>query len=137
MLTTKGTSFRYYPNSGVFDMGGPTICYIDYLEYILGLLNSKVTKLYLSVMNPTLNLQAKDLKALPIIISNENVDEVKRKVVENINISSRDWNNYEISHNYKKHPLFIPEVKTISEVFEEWNKTPFAILLCKNLMKKH
>ena len=122
MLTTKGTSFRYYPSSGVFDMGGPTICYLEHMEYILGLLNSKITKLYLNVMNPTLNLQAKDLKALPIIISNENIDFIKQKVVQNINISMKDWDNYEISYNFKKHPLLMLLEKNISKVFYKWDK---------------
>ncbi|WP_368243908.1 BREX-1 system adenine-specific DNA-methyltransferase PglX [Clostridium tertium] len=121
MLTTKGSSFRYYPNTGVFDMGGPTICYIENLEYILGLLNSKVTKLYLSVMNPTLNLQAKDLKALPIIISDKHISEIKSKVIQSINISKEDWDNYEISYDFKKHPFTILKGKNISKVFDEWN----------------
>ena len=69
MLSTKGTSFRYYPSCGVFDMGGPTICYLTNLEYVLGLLNSIVTRMYLNVMNPTINLQAEDIKSLPIIIN--------------------------------------------------------------------
>ena len=57
MLSIKGTSFRYLPPGCVFDMGGPTINYVKNLFYLLGLLNSKVINYYLSVLNPTINIQ--------------------------------------------------------------------------------
>lgn len=67
-VTTKGACFRYYPSIGGFDKGGPTICYIKDLNYVLGLLNTTVASSILNMLNPTINLQVKDVKALPIIL---------------------------------------------------------------------
>ncbi|WP_252235877.1 BREX-1 system adenine-specific DNA-methyltransferase PglX [Clostridium sp. ZS1] len=124
MLSTKGTSFRYYPSCGVFDMGGPTICYLTNLEYVLGLLNSIVTRMYLNVMNPTINLQAKDIKSLPIIINEIYKIKIESLVNENIIFSKSDWNNFEKSWDFKVHPLLKlldkGEQYKIGSVFNIW-----------------
>ena len=124
MLSTKGTSFRYYPSCGVFDMGGPTICYLTNLEYVLGLLNSIVTRMYLNVMNPTINLQAKDIKSLPIIINEIYKTEIESLVNENIIFSKSDWDNFENSWEFKVHPLLNLldkcERYSLSSIFRIW-----------------
>ena len=56
-VTSKGTGFRYYPPIGAFDKGGATICYVQHLEYVLALLNSKVVQYFFDFLNPTINLQ--------------------------------------------------------------------------------
>lgn len=96
-ITSKGTGFRYYPPIGAFDKGGATICYVKKLYYVLGVLNSIIAKYIFSLLNPTINLQVKDVKALPIILSEvdeENVDMLCRK---NVNLSKTDWDSYETS----------------------------------------
>ena len=71
-VSSKGTSFRYLPPNCIFDMGGPSICYLNNnLEYVLGFFNSKLVKFYLSILNPTINIQSKDIRALPIILNEE------------------------------------------------------------------
>ena len=76
MLSSLGPTFRYLPPYCVFDMGGPSICYLDNLHYILGFLNSKITELYLNIFNPTLNVQAKDIRSLPIVLNNKYNQEI-------------------------------------------------------------
>ena len=124
MLSTRGNSFRYFPKIGAFDMGGPTICFVRDLEYLLGLLNSNVIKMYLSVMNPTLNLQAKDVKALPIIIDNYKKNYIIDKVKNNIIISKYDWDSFESSWDFKSHPLlklfYNDKQHNLETVFNIW-----------------
>lgn len=127
MLTSRGYSFRYFPPIGAFDMGGPTICYLENLKYILGLLNSKVIELYLSVLNPTLNLQMRDIKSLPIIIDEDYLDEVEALVAENISIAKIDWDSFETSWEFKIHPLLDKDKqkklpKTIESAYENWKE---------------
>ena len=87
LISSKGTSFRYLPKGCVFDMGGPTICYLeDNLYYILGLLNTDLIKFYLNILNPTINIQSKDIKALPIIID-ENYKSEVNKIVSSRNLN--------------------------------------------------
>lgn len=106
MLTAKGTNFRYMPAYCIFDMGGPAICYLkNNLYYILSFLNSVVGAFYLNFLNPTLNLQAKDIKSLPIIINDEykeNIDSCETKCVQ---LSKSDWDSFETSWDFKEHLL--------------------------------
>ena len=104
-ITSKGTGFRYYPAIGGFDKGGATICYVKHLLYVLGVLNSNYALRTFRIMNPTINLQVKDVKALPIIIDDKAKPKVNTVVQENINISKQDWDSFETSWDFKKHPL--------------------------------
>lgn len=106
MLTSKGPNFRYLPPCAVFDMGGPSICYLkDKLNYSLGFLNTNVVNTYLALFNPTINLQAKDVKALPFIIDNDVKSIVDTLVQENITLSKTDWDSFETSWDFERHPL--------------------------------
>ena len=103
-VTSKGTGFRYYPAVGGFDKGGATICYVKNLQYILGLLNSKYADEVFKLLNPTINLQVKDVKSLPVIKS-ASAEEISNTVDICINMSKTDWDSFETSWDFKKHPL--------------------------------
>ena len=104
-VTSKGTGFRYYPPVGAFDKGGATICYVQHLEYVLALLNSRVVQYFFDFLNPTINLQVKDIKAIPIILSSEQDKAVIEIAKEELQISQDDWNLLETSWDFKKHPM--------------------------------
>ena len=104
-ITSKGTGFRYYPAIGAFDKGGATICHVRHLHYILALLNTKLAKFMFDLLNPTINLQVKDIKALPIIINQENEMIVNDLSRQNVQLSKTDWDAYETSWDFKRHPL--------------------------------
>lgn len=112
MLTSKGPNFRYMPPIGAFDMGGPAICYLyKELNYVLAFLNSTVSKLYLGIFNPTINLQAKDVKNLPLIFNKkENVDLLEG---ENISLSKSDWDAFETSWDFTHHPLVVTSAQLL------------------------
>ncbi|MGL4874349.1 MAG: BREX-1 system adenine-specific DNA-methyltransferase PglX [Clostridium sp.] len=125
-VTTRGAGFRMYPAIGVFDKGGPTICSVSNFEYILGLLNTKVAKMYFEIMNPTINLQVKDVKALPIIIKQSYIKDIIEIVKKNIELTKSDWDSFETSWDFKKHPLLLnSSAKVISGSFNslesDWN----------------
>ena len=69
----------------------------------MGLLNGKVGELLLSVLSPTLNLQVGDVKVLPLIVERKEV--VEQLVAENIRISQSDWDSFETSWDFQRHPL--------------------------------
>lgn len=71
--------------------------------YIMGFLNSKVAPLIVGLLNPTLNFVATTVGAMPIIINNnETIDE---KSKQNVMLAKKDWDSYETSWDFKKHPL--------------------------------
>ena len=99
--------------------GSPCFVYNDNLYYyILAFLNTKIADEVLKLINPTINVQAIDLMKLPILIDKEKIEEINSLVKENIDLSKIDWNSFEISWDFKKHPL-LPNIKG---VYDENNK---------------
>lgn len=108
MLSSKGASFRVLPLGCIFDKGGPSIVSLsDNLHYCLGFLNSQVCSDYLNTMNPTINLQVKDVNNLPLIIDADSKDNVSRIVKECVDISKVDWDSNEFSSGFSCNPLIL------------------------------
>lgn len=122
LITSSLPSFRILPEEATFDVGGSSIFFKDYTNYnyFLGLLNSKVFLDVVKMLNPTLNFQVKDIRSMPIIIEHE---KKANEIVENTVIcSEKDWNSFEISWNFKKHPLLGYGTAKASIAFEIWTK---------------
>lgn len=120
MLSTKNTSFRYLPTGCIFDKGGPSINYIKNINYILALLNSCVVKKYLDVLNPTINIQAKDIKNIPIIIDKNYKFKVESIEKECLDISKYDWDSSETSLEFKTHPIIEFKSNNLENSFNDW-----------------
>lgn len=131
LITSNLPSFRILPEEATFDVGGSSIFLKNYnnYNYFLGLLNSNVFLNVVKMLNPTLNFQVKDIRSMPIIIENEKV--VNHIVEKAINISKIDWNSFETSWDFKKHPL-VPTVndwnEQINSQFSEGRKEKFSLL---------
>lgn len=117
-ISSDRLSIRYYPRGFVFDIAGSSIFANERRNYILGFLASNVTD-YLLKINPTVNFQAGNIASLPIIVKNEICEQVEKISTENIEISRKDWNSFETSWDFEKHPL-IRNVSKIEKAYEEW-----------------
>lgn len=106
-ISSGSVSFRYYPKGFMFDVAGLGLFvkdeYKQLEKYIMGFLNSVVSQHYLRAMSPTLNYETGQISNLPIVLDDSN--SVKEIVSENIKIGNEEWNDYETSWNFKKHPL--------------------------------
>ena len=104
-ISSSSNSFRVINEGTIFGDAGPT-CFIEKNTYeILGLLNSKVGDYIANIINPTLNTVVGDIAAIPVIdslISNEKISNI---VEENLENAKQDWNSFETSWDFKKHPL--------------------------------
>ena len=106
MLTSGKPSFRLFPPTGGFDMAGPCICNLGQNKnWALGFLNCSIAADVLSMLNPTLNMQVRDIKALPMLISAELQAAINSLVDSNVDISKIDWDSFETSWDFKRHPL--------------------------------
>lgn len=104
LITSALPSFRIMPYGATFDKGGSTVIIDEEVyNYSLGLLNSKVYLFVATVLNPTLNFQVKDVCSMPLIFHQKGT--VETIVEENIAQSKQDWNSFETSWDFKKHPL--------------------------------
>jgi type II restriction/modification system DNA methylase subunit YeeA len=136
LITTGLNSFRILPENSTFDVGGSSIFFKEYKEYnyFLAFLNSKVSSILLKIFNPTLNLQVKDVRNLPIIFpSDESIKTLIDTLAEEcIQISRRDWDSFETSWDFQLHPFL--QHKTdgkIESAFNSWKsftESQFATL---------
>ena len=116
-ISTSKFGIRFLPSGCFFDVAGSTLFSKKDNKYTLGFLASCVCFKILGILNPTLNYQAGNIKSLPIIFSKEK--EVDALVDKNIILAKKDWDSFETSWDFKKHPLIYKAINT-SEVFKQW-----------------
>jgi hypothetical protein len=99
-------SLRYTPRGYVFESKG-SMCFSKgeiSLWYILGLLNCKITSMALGILSPTLDFHEGPMAKVPVVNS-DNEGEIIGLVKDNVRISKNEWDSYEISWDFKRHPL--------------------------------
>lgn len=107
LITSGGISFRYKPNGFIFDVAGMS-CFTDKnLEYFLALCNTPVVDAYMKIIAPTINYQAGDIAKIPVIFKQECNEQVTALVKDNISFSKSDWDAFETSWDFTKHPLVV------------------------------
>lgn len=121
LITTNAPSFRVLPEVATFDVTGSSIFLKDdsNLYLYLGILNSNLYKYIASIFNPTISLQVKDVRNMPVADFSQNERKViEEKVKENIAIARQDWNFKETSLDFKINPLFSFESSTLQESYK-------------------
>ena len=99
-ITSGDSSFRFFPENHLFDAKGPSAFPLEEkLEYIIALLNSKVTSYCTKILNPTLSFQIGDLRRLPYKdISDKSRIQILAKIA--MDISKKDWDGQEHSYHF-------------------------------------
>lgn len=105
LISSSATAFRYKSKGFIFDVAGMSLFTSKDLLYLLGFCNTNLTYDYLKIIAPTINFQVGDIAKLPVIISEEKKDTVETIVQNNIEMSKTDWDSFETSWDFKKHPL--------------------------------
>lgn len=124
-ITSSKIAFREVIKGSLFGDAGPIAFVEKNRKYILGFLCSKVINNLLSIINPTLNFQISDIMNVPLILDKK-CDYIEKIVSENISISKTDWDSFETSWDFKKHPLVAEINKSInkpvliSDCFKNW-----------------
>lgn len=106
-MSTHGVAFRYQPFGSVFD-GCAATAFPDKeqdLYYILALLNSAYVAKLAPLVNPTLHFKLNDYAKIPYKDCNEAREVINCKVAECISLSRADWNSFETSWDFQRHPL--------------------------------
>lgn len=112
-ITSGGFSCRYMPDGFIMESAACAIMPPHKKIYvILALMNTKIVQAVLSMKNPTLNMQASDIMAVPIIETGDNTDLIERIVDDSIKNSKKDWDSFETSWDFQCHPL-IPHIRGV------------------------
>ena len=99
-------SFREQPVGWLFDSAA-VVMYPDkaMFNYLLALLNSNVISSATSFLVPTLNAQPGDIAKLPILIDESGLSTVGPLSKSCREIARLDWDSFETSWDFKRHPL--------------------------------
>ncbi|MEV4633555.1 BREX-1 system adenine-specific DNA-methyltransferase PglX [Rhodococcus coprophilus] len=106
-ITSGGSSFRWMPAGGTFDMSGP-VAYIsnpDDYNTVLGLLNSEFASHAFLILNSSFHLQLRDVKALPVPAGPIGSPEISQRVDAMVATSRYDWNSNETSWDFERNRL--------------------------------
>lgn len=105
-VTSASLSARIQREYSIFDSAAVDIFVNEErILYLLGLLNSVLIEKYIGVLAPTLNTQPGDIAKIPVIFNCECSEEISSLVQQNISLSKSDWDAFETSWDFKKHPL--------------------------------
>lgn len=98
---------RYYPVGYVFDHAAPSMFAQngENVYYLLGLVNSSAINYILNIINPTINMGADTLRKIPFDEKKQNANQVVTVTKFNIELAKDDWDSFETSWDFKKHPL--------------------------------
>ena len=126
-LTSGGFSVRLQEEGALFGSGGYcAFAENDILYYILALLNSKVTGAFINYVSPTLNYEVGHIKTIPVVINNEMHETVNALVTTNITLSRQDWDSFETSWDFQRHPLVTPAIDQhymlLSDCWRDWER---------------
>lgn len=123
-VSSGSIAFRYKPAGHLFDIAGASMFAEEkILAYLQGILNSSIIGKFASIMSPTLNFESGQIGSYPIIESSQYRDEVIRLVEENRELSKADWDSFETSWDFGKHPL-LPSSgeKKLADTYDAWEK---------------
>lgn len=122
-ITSAAFSGRYSDCGALFDVKGSS-CFPEEknIYYIIGLLNTKITQEIIKILNPTITTQVGDMARIPTIIDEHRKPKVEEMSSQNIELAKEDWNSFEISWDFKKHPLLCYEAGRVSIAYELWEK---------------
>jgi hypothetical protein len=103
------------------------------LDYATAFLNTNVVTEILALISPTINYTPSDIKKIPFLPVDESIEKYTSKLAdENIVLSKSDWDSFETSWDFKRHPLVALAKKTtyktngvpsyrIEDAFDWWN----------------
>lgn len=125
-VTSGNFSCRFVPKGFLFDAAGPICKVLDKknIYLFLGFLNTKISQIYLSIINPTINFHPGYIEAIPFSLKfiEKNRCLIEKLTNNNINLSKSDWDSFETSWDFKRHPLLpaVPKSALLSDCYQNW-----------------
>ncbi len=138
---SKGTTFRYLPINCIIDSGGPGIYGNDdvNMDYVLALLNTKLTFYVCGCLNPTVNTTHGDLRRIPFADA-ETADERNITLLSQQNVSiKRNLCQYSIVEQLYQHSPITASgdaPSSISSYYNKENALLTQILLNESIINK-
>ncbi|MDR2657194.1 MAG: BREX-1 system adenine-specific DNA-methyltransferase PglX, partial [Oscillospiraceae bacterium] len=114
-VATGNISMRYMPSGFAFDTCAPCLFSSKDRTILLGFFNTKVAQAYMTIMSPTIHYTCGTLLSVPFIRPETIIDVL---VAANISLSRADWDAFETSWDFKRHPFI--GGRSIAAAFFAW-----------------
>ena len=119
-LVTSGQPAFRYKVYNLSDIAGMSFFTKEpSLSLLLGFCNSKIALEILRILAPTINFQAGDIGRLPVVEYGDQAEGICNLVSSNIALSKDDWDSYEPSWDFKRHPL-LRSVLYLADAYTAW-----------------
>lgn len=119
-LVTSGQPAFRYKVYNLSDIAGMSFFTKEpSLSLLLGFCNSKIALEILRILAPTINFQAGDIGRLPVVEYGDQAEGICNLVSNNIALSKDDWDSYEPSWDFKRHPL-LRSVLYLADAYTAW-----------------
>lgn len=118
---SNNLSVRRSPTGFVFDTKG-SMCFANVytnIGYLEAFLNSKVASLYMAILSPTLDFNQGAMAKIPYLFSKKKENVVVALSNQCVELSREDWDSFEASWDFTKHPLISP-ASTVADAFAQW-----------------
>jgi len=118
---------RYSPAGAIFDVKGSSgFPASEDLLSLLGLLNSKVLRSYMAMLNPSSTFQVGDIKCVPYAIGQEAKVQLDALVGKAVAISREDYANLECSPDFKGEIFSMPSSLGLDDFVSDFIKKSSA-----------
>ena len=107
-IASKNISFRLLSESELFEKTGVSVFFDDNTRIFetLAYLNSKVAAYLMKLLTQVITLQVRDVRGLPFIAIDSHIKQVvEAKAEQCVSLSKTDWDAFETSWDFKRHPL--------------------------------
>ena len=129
--STSSLSARFMPKGCIFNVEAPTFYPTKVsLLYTLGFLNTNVMNMIFGYISQTMHYMAGDMAKMPMFLSEKYYQIVIDIVKKCVEISKTDWDSFENSWEFERHPLVKKGLSrslrnaagvTIAECFRAWS----------------
>lgn len=119
---------RRFGNGFIFDNKGECLFANNQeeLDYFAGFMNSNVAMEFLKFLSPTLDFNCGNIARLPIISTTDDIKTIVIQIVQsNHKLMERDWDSFESSWDFTKHPFLVfrseEDLKKQRSYYPEYN----------------
>lgn len=121
-ISSGAFAMRYYPEGFIANAKGPG-CFASNsgtLEYVLALMNSSTVQTFLRIVSPTLDYSQGPIGRIPVRLEKDD-SQIQGLVEQSVLLARADWDSFEVSWDFKTHPLAQSGEPLIEEQFERWS----------------
>ena len=106
-ISSSTMSVRYQPNGIIPGDASPFLHSQshnhDIIIYAMAILNSKISSIIAQILSPTLNFEVGNIAKIPVLVDSMNL--VCPTAEKNVSLSRTDWDSFETSWDFQRHPL--------------------------------